>query len=434
MTNPAFIARCRLGWLSLPLVILLVTGCGFVYVKRDGIRKRVVVLLEIRTPDVSADYTFPAEWIDRAIVSTGNNARLKAVFDKAGRGEEIILGFIGGSITQGLDASSPQARYAGYVQRWFASVFPLASVRVVNAGINATGSDYGAARASRDLLAKNPDLVVVEFAVNDADTREAAASYEGLIRQILASPPRPAVILLFMCNRWGNNAQAWESRIGEHYGLPAVSYKNLIGPALDAGQLTWLEVSGDSVHPNDRGHAFAGKLLQILLQRERDRHPVETALGMPAPLVSDLFEHCALSEADVLTPVVNQGWRLEKDPALGLGKSIYFSSDDPGSVVEFRLRGRSLYLSYWKLNDDMGTVAVSVDGREPVKLDGWCADTWGGSRASQLLWNGDACEEHQVRVELLDEKNEASEGHAFRILGLSAAGVVDTNRTVNPGG
>ncbi len=434
MTNPVPFARCRLGWLLFFLGILLVAGCGLIYAKREGVRQKIVKLLEVRMPEMPADYTFPVDWIDRALVNTGNNARLKAVFEKAGRGEEIILGFIGGSITQGLEASSPQTQYSGYVQRWFTSVFPLASVRVVNAGINATGSDYGAARAARDLLVHAPDLVVVEFAVNDADTPEAAASYEGLVRQILDSPNRPAVILLFMCNRWGNNAQAWESRIGEHYGLPAVSYKNLIGPALESGRLQWSDLSRDSVHPNDRGHAFAGKLLQIVLQRVKDSQSMDAAGEPPNPLISDHFAHCSLSEANTLTPVVNRGWRLKEDPELGVGKNYFFSSDDPGSVIEFTARGRSLYLSYWRLNDDMGTVAVSVDGRAPQKLDAWCADTWGGSRASQMIWTGDACGDHRVRVELLNEKNEASEGHAFRILGLSAAGVVDTNRTTSPSG
>jgi lysophospholipase L1-like esterase len=56
----------------------------------------------------------------------------------------------------------------------------------VNAGIGDTDSQYGALRVQRDVLSYNPDLVVVEFAVND----NAGAlgqllngdTYEGLVR------------------------------------------------------------------------------------------------------------------------------------------------------------------------------------------------------------------------------------------------------------
>jgi hypothetical protein len=51
----------------------------------------------------------------------------------------------------------------------------------VNAGIGATDSDYGSLRAQRDVLSKNPDLVIIEFAVNDigGDTT-LDDTYEGL--------------------------------------------------------------------------------------------------------------------------------------------------------------------------------------------------------------------------------------------------------------
>ena len=50
---------------------------------------------------------------------------------------------------------------------------------------------YGALRAGRDLLSGAPDLVVIEFAVNDNWTDGEA--YEGLVRQILAQPNHPPI-------------------------------------------------------------------------------------------------------------------------------------------------------------------------------------------------------------------------------------------------
>ncbi|MEX0670490.1 MAG: SGNH/GDSL hydrolase family protein [Pirellulales bacterium] len=62
---------------------------------------------------------------------------------------------------------------------WFREQFSGGNVRVVNAGIGATNSHYGAARVQTDVLARDPDLVIVEFAVNDFDNRDFAESYEA---------------------------------------------------------------------------------------------------------------------------------------------------------------------------------------------------------------------------------------------------------------
>ena len=121
----------------------------------------------------------------RFLVSTGDPARLQHALAKARRGEAVTVGVIGGSITQGAGASQAEKRYGELVAAWWRQTFPKASIRFVNAGIGATGSDYGALRVQRDLLSQHPDFVVVEYAVNNPNTQAAAETLEGLIRQIL---------------------------------------------------------------------------------------------------------------------------------------------------------------------------------------------------------------------------------------------------------
>jgi len=102
----------------------------------------------------------------RALVSEGDTSRLQRVLFKARRGGEITVGVIGGSITQGASASKPENRYGALIAAWCRERFPGAPVNLVNAGIGATGSNYGALRARRDLLSQHPDLVIVEYAVS----------------------------------------------------------------------------------------------------------------------------------------------------------------------------------------------------------------------------------------------------------------------------
>lgn len=112
------------------------------------------------------------ELLQRAVVSFGNRERLNRFFEKAERGESLTVGVLGGSITQGAACPDPAQRYHGVLLRYLQKKFPRSKFRLVNAGIGATASDYGALRVQRDLLSERPDLIVLEFGVNDNPTIE----------------------------------------------------------------------------------------------------------------------------------------------------------------------------------------------------------------------------------------------------------------------
>lgn len=395
-------------------LILYGTGTAWfddVSVARDVTSERLLAALQ---------QPLPAEMVARATIS-GDPAPLQRLFQAAAKGGKYVVGIIGGSITAGAAASSRDKHYSAYVVTWLKEHFPKAEFSLVNAGIGATGSNYGCLRARRDLLSKEPDLVVVEYAVNDGNTQEFAETYEGLVRQVLASPKRPATLLLFMMNQGGGNAQEWESKVGRHYALPMLSYRDLLWPEIQAGRLTWQDISPDSVHPNDVGHGYAGKLLTSWLDHALatlPKEPVPPAGALPAPLLTDTYQFTALYEADALKPVVNNGWAF--DPAHGWDAAL--KSAAPGSVVEFEIEGEQLFLTYWRIRGPMGKAKISVDGGEPTVQDAWFDQTWGGYRNMIKLPAGKPGK-HRVRVELLADKNPGSTGNEFRVMCLGAAGL-----------
>jgi lysophospholipase L1-like esterase len=57
---------------------------------------------------------------------------------------------------------------------WLKEQYPKATINLVNSGISGTGSDFRDRRYDRDVLSKNPDLVLIEFCVNDGDTYTGA--------------------------------------------------------------------------------------------------------------------------------------------------------------------------------------------------------------------------------------------------------------------
>jgi lysophospholipase L1-like esterase len=238
-----------------------------------------------------AVFVFSAAWArgadlgalaPQALVSTGDLSRVRQVLERARRGEPVTVAVIGGSITAGAKASRPELRYGNRVADWWRTAFPQAKVTFVNAGIGATGSNFGALRARRGLLSHNPDFVVVEYGVNDGNTQAFAETLEGLVRQILKQPNRPAVVQLFMMHQGGGNAQEWHGKVGAHYRLPIVSYRDALWPENQASRIAWDAVMADEVHPNDLGHACAAEYVNHLLDVARASRPCSSPSPAPA--------------------------------------------------------------------------------------------------------------------------------------------------------
>lgn len=77
----------------------------------------------------------------------------------------------------------------------------------MKAGVGGTPSELGVIRYERDILrdgAVTPDIVVVEFAVNDEGDETKGNCFESLCLKILSASNQPAVILLFsvFVNDW----------------------------------------------------------------------------------------------------------------------------------------------------------------------------------------------------------------------------------------
>ena len=354
----------------------------------------------------------------RSLVSLGDTSRLAQAFSKAKRGGKFVVGVIGGSITQGAKATTPDHRYAGHVARWWRETFPAAEVTLVNAGIGATGSNYGALRVQRDLLAAQPDFVIVEYACNDANIPNSAETLEGLVRQILPQPQAPAVMLLFMTKRTGGNTQEQHAKIGTHYHLPMASFRDGLWPAVKAGELKMDDFLADEVHPNDFGHRVAAQCVTHLLSAAQSASPNAVRTDpLPAPLISADYAHTTLQEAADLKPVANQGWSYRADLKA-------WHADAPGSSLELSVQGRSVLFMSHVIRGAMGRASVQVDDQPAKIIDGWFSGTWGGYRSTTVLAEGLAPEKaHRIKVTLLEEKNAESTDHGFSIYGLDEPGV-----------
>jgi hypothetical protein len=382
----------------------------------------------------------------RSQLAAGDQARLQNLIVKARNGQKITIAAIGGSITEGVAATAPANRYLNLFQTWWNGQFSAGST-LINAGIGATDSDYGSLRVQRDVLSQNPDLVIVEFAVNDIDPGVSVLgdTYEGLLRQLLDAPSHPAVILLFMMTyptttdpsnlEQYYTAQPWQSVIGAHYNLPMVSYADAIYSAYMNGSITAAQITPDYTHPTNLGHAYAAQFLEQLVTNAIADFPVgSTAASIPAtptPLYSSDFEFTSLvdgngADGPALNPTGNSGWAIDSTADSSLGSpDPGLQSSAPGSTLDFTVNGKDILLSYWVFDGPMGQASVTVDNAPAslVTLDSWFDQTWGGYRGMTRVANGLASGTHTVHVDLLSTKDSGSTGNTFRLLAVGTGGV-----------
>ena len=355
----------------------------------------------------------------RSLVDMGNTARLQHVLAKARRGGDVVVGVIGGSITAGAKASKPELSWGNLAAKWWTDTFPKAKVTFVNAGIGATCSDLGTHRVQAHLLDKHPDIVMVEYAVNDAINPMAAETLEGLVRRVLKQPNQPAILLLFTMDNKGNNTQQAHADIGRHYGLPMASFRDALWPEVEAKRIVWGDIEADEVHPNDRGHAYCARFMTDLCAKVLKELPADKDLpaipALPEPKTANLFENASFYTADTMAPTKNEGWDVFADPNFAGSYGKGWKTATPGSTLEFAVEGRAASLLFYRIKGAMGIAQAQVDDQPPVKMDAWFSADWGGYGPFQLVARDLAPGPHTLRVTVLGEKNPESTGNEFHI-------------------
>lgn len=368
---------------------------------------------------------------DAGVTNPGNLTRLKALMRRAEAGEELTIGFLGGSITQGSLATAPDLCYAYHVYQWWVKTFPKASFHYVNAGIGATNSQFGAARAESDLLAYRPDYVSIEFSVNDESNAHFLETYEGLVRRVYASETQPAILMIHNVRYDnGENAQLMHAKVVRHYELPAVSMQSSIYPELLAGRIENRDITPDDLHPNDLGHALVASVITHRLEEiyahidEPDPAPIP-ADALPTPLTENAYEDSVRYRNDNIVPVTD-GF-IPDTTSHGPITDIFqkgWTATEQGARIAFEVEGSCLAVQYRrtiKLPAPIAKAVVDGDEAHAVTLDGNFDETWGDKLVLDTLLEHGAKGKHTVEITLC-------ETHAGDVLPFYLVSVIASGR------
>lgn len=347
---------------------------------------------------------------------------------RAADGREIRVAYLGGSITAApgwrvktLEAF--QKRYPGV--RW----------EEIHSAIGGTGSDLGVFRVGQDALAHKPDLLFVEFAVNDggSDPVQIHRAMEGIVRQAWAADPETDIIFVYTVSepsladlkegKCSRSASAMEE-IADHYGIPSMHFGVEVQRQLDAGMIFKGEApakdaktdpaapmifSTDGVHPLvETGHVlYTGTVSRGFDELEKlpvASSPAPHALGVPFRA-----DHWAAAKlVPINESMLSGNWQKLDSGEKGdeLAKRFVkflpqmWRTGAPGASLSVKFKGELIGF-FDVVGPDGGQLKVKVDeGEEKIvpRFDAYCVY----HRLSKFQAAGDLAKDavHKVVVTL----------------------------------
>lgn len=310
-------------------------------------------------------------------------------------------------------------------------------IHLIKAGVGGTPSELGIVRYDRDVPRDGtvePDIIIVEFAVNDAGDETKGNCYESLVLKALNVPNSPAVILLFSVfqNDW--NLQDRLSPVGWHYDLPMVSVKDAVVEQFRLSKAEGNIISKrqffyDIYHPTNAGHTIMADCLGYLFE-ETDRSEADGAdikLAKP-PVIGNDFVGIRLldrSNSEDIA-VVEAGGFMETDTELQMVEMDLDSFGSPqfpynwmhtaeagDDSFKLTIHSKRLILVFKDSgSQDFGSAEILVDGHHVKAADPHIIN-WTHCNAV-ILYNEQISKEHTVEINMAP----GHENKRFTILGF----------------
>jgi len=369
--------------------------------------------------------TVPAELV-RVRGGIGNTMlRLK-------EGQPLKVGYFGGSIT---------AANGWRVQtlEWLRKEFPKSKFDEINAAIGGTGSDLGVFRIGWDVLRHKPDLLFVEFAVNDggASPEQIWRTMEGIVRQTWVDNPRTDICFIYTF-RTGYEQDLGQGKcpraasamelLADHYGIPSINVGLKVVELQRAGKLIYqsdqpadpgvIRFSQDGVHPLNEGHQVYTDVITAAFHQMASTPAVDHGPKLAKAFVEDNWESARM--VPITASMLSGEWK-QLSPETGLGRTFgdrmgtLWEASKPGSKLSFEVRG-SIVRVYDLLAPDGGQVTITVDDKarpKPVpRFDSYC--TYPRIATLNVAEGLTADEEHSVVIEIHPDQPDRS-SVAFRL-------------------
>jgi len=188
-------------------------------------------------------------------------SRYARVTNLESRGSAVIA--FGDSLTAGYGAGAGED---------YPSILSRAGLAVLNAGVSGDTTEGAAARLERDVLARDPRIVIVGLGGNDYLRGMPIASTEENLRTIVRKIQGRGAMVVLLGFRFPSLNADYESM----YEAVAKSEGCLLIDHTMKGILTDPSLKSDAIHPNARGYALmaervADPLAKLIRKADEER-------------------------------------------------------------------------------------------------------------------------------------------------------------------
>ncbi|MGN0665663.1 MAG: SGNH/GDSL hydrolase family protein [Huintestinicola sp.] len=343
---------------------------------------------ETKAPETPEE--FHAAMVARSLVSTGNTSRIKAKIEQARNGEATTIAYLGGSITEGYTVQ-PDECYAKLSYDYFAETYGTGdNVRYVNAGLSGTPSNLGILRLQRDVLDYHPDIVFIEYAVNDAQDNITKQSYESIVKTVLSQENAPAVVLMLNRTEEGYTAQDYMKEIGEYYELPVISTVDALTPELDEGRISWKDYYNDASHPGPNGHKLFCEFIENMYTASENAPDDGEYKIKPGGRFGTPYENAVMitpenEDTGNITITSSGSFEPSMNGRAGFPASWHYNGGS--EPMKLSVSNASAFFMIYKRNnsDSMGSVDVYLNGEKLTSVNANDKDGWGDPMTAQII-------------------------------------------------
>lgn len=353
--------------------------------------------------------------VDTTLDSSLVNTLYRLSVDK-----ELNVSYFGGSVTNG--------HYRTYLSAWLDENYGKrsqigATINHINSSIGGAGSMFGVYRlkehvveymesqiTSQTAKSKKPDLVFIEFAINDssgydpvytadgqklviAGSDQNYVNIESMVRQLYAVNPKVDIIFVITGDRSNLSGEMYSdvplfgqayTDIAKHYDIPIIYvgrqlvrdkfYKNGFSIYPSTAQSdAWLEFFKDMVHPNETGgQIYANTIIEYLAEELPPTYI--PAIGDYADKTLPATVYCTANnkgeliiDADLVDIENVDSTKLggyTVGSAANRGLDYVLNSSTAGDVFSFETDASNIWL--WLHAKSTETELVwSIDGGEP---------------------------------------------------------------------
>jgi hypothetical protein len=212
-------------------------------------------------------------------------------FTKLKAHKPVNVAFLGGSITRAGNG------YRDQLLSWFRNQYPASQFTEIMAAVSGTGSDFGACRVQQQVIDHKPDLVFIEFAVNDnhMPMPTVRETIEGIVRQIWKANAKTDICFIYTMAKenlpdlqqgvFPPSVSAMEA-IANHYHIPSIHMGLAVVEEITKGKLLIMGKKEDSsaipifsvdgVHPlPETGHKIYTQVLTKCLPQLQTGAPAK---------------------------------------------------------------------------------------------------------------------------------------------------------------